>query len=273
MRSVLRCTAGLALAFLLGAAGCAPAAPGERNTPAAVGSASPLASPSAASPASVTSADPIRLPGAEPAEDAATFIAVIDGDTIETSEGTVRIIGIDTPEQGECGHAEASMTIGRLLSPGDPLTLALPDGQNDRDQHGRLIRYVITATGIDLGLTQLEAGNAIARYDSTDGYPEHPRQAAYRAAQIASPGPDGLVLTTVCQSEPMESAAPLADDTATEDPWWVQYPSCSRLKKNTVGHPTGPFRETDPDEAAIYNWFASGTGNRGDGDGDGLACE
>lgn len=47
----------------------------------------------------------------------ATFVAVVGGDTISTSAGTVRIAGIDTPEQGECGHDEASTAIGRLLAP------------------------------------------------------------------------------------------------------------------------------------------------------------
>lgn len=212
-------------------------------------------------------------------------MAVVDGDTIETSDGTVRLIGIDTPERGECGHAEASMAIGGLVSPGDRVTLELPDGQNDRDQHGRLIRYVMTETGVDLGLMQMEAGNAIARYDSTDGYPEHPRQAAYRAAQVASPSPDGSVIpdcsvipdgsviTIVCRSESQESVAPVVDSVAAEDARWRQYSSCAKLKKNIVGHPTGPFRADDPDDVTIYDWFAYGTGNRGDGDGDGLACE
>lgn len=58
-----------------------------------------------------------------------------------------------------------------------------------------------------------------------------------------------------------------------DDRWWTRYTSCSKLKKNTAGHPTGPFRQDDPREAAIYDWFANGTGNRGDGDSDGLACE
>jgi len=41
----------------------------------------------------------------------------------------------------------------------------------------------------------------------------------------------------------------------------------------------GPLRRelygprVDPAEAAIYDWFANGTGNNGDGEGDGLACE
>ena len=158
------------------------------------------------------------------------------------------------------------------MSAGDQVSLVLPAGQNDRDVHGRLIRYVITADGVDLGLMQLEAGNAVARYDATDGYPEHPEQTAYHAAQIASRGADGSVVTVGCAHSPEASVAPPADD-STRDAWWMQYSSCAKLKKNTAGHPKGPFRQDDPDEAAIYDWFAHGTGNRGDGDGDGLACE
>ncbi len=209
----------------------------------------------------------------EPTQIPVTFSAVVDGDTVETSLGTVRLIGIDSPELGECGHDEASMAIGRVVSVGEVVTLELPEGQNDRDSYGRLLRYVITESGADLGRMQVEAGNAIARYDSTDGYPAHPRQADYRAAQIASAGPDGSVVTVVCRDEPQESVAPLAAPVATEEPWWEQYGSCSRLKKNTVGHPTGPFSEDDPAEVDIYNWFQYGTGHSGDGDNDGLACE
>ncbi len=194
------------------------------------------------------------------------FTSVVDGDTVKTSAGTVRLIGIDTPERGECGHDEASAELGRLVSRGDAITLELPSGQNDRDRHGRLLRYVITADGLDLARVQLEAGHAVARYDGTDGYPAHPRQSAYHAAQVASQAPGGGVLTLTCAG-----AAP--HGTSLEGPWWQQYTSCGRLKRNTVGHPTGPFSRDDPAEAEIYAWFAHGTGNNGDGDGDGLACE
>lgn len=196
-------------------------------------------------------------------------MAVVDGDTIQTSAGAVRLIGIDTPEGAEGGHAEASAAIGGLLSAGDLVTLELPDGQNDRDRYDRLIRYVITSDGVDLGMVQLQAGNAIARFDSTDGYPRHPQEAAYHAAQLASSGPDGSVITISCEDSTGDSIAPLMEGTI--DGWWTQYSSCTKLKKNTVGHPTGPFRKDDPDEVHIYNWFEYG--NHGDGDGDGLACE
>ncbi|GAA1941454.1 thermonuclease family protein [Microbacterium aoyamense] len=137
----------------------------------------------------------------------ATFLDVVDGDTIETSAGTVRIIGIDTPERGECGDAPASEAIADAVAAGDAVTLELPEGQNEQDRYGRLLRYVTTASGVDLGLLQLRAGNAVARYDSTDGYPAHPREPDYRAAQVATLGPDGGVIATGCQdAAPVDSS-------------------------------------------------------------------
>lgn len=268
----------LVMALVLGAGGCtldpSPAdqtgaeGPSASSSPSDAGASergvvSPSASPAAA--------EPVR--SSEPAEIPVTFSAVIDGDTVETSQGTVRLIGIDTPERGECGHDEASMAIGLVVSVGEVVTLELPDGQNDRDSYRRLLRYVITESGVDLGQMQMEAGNAIARYDSTDGYPAHPRQDDYHAAQIATAGADGSIITTSCGGAAQESIAPLAAPVPTGEPWWVQYSSCTKLKKNTVGHPTGPFSVDDPAEVEIYNWFQFGTGHHGDGDNDGLACE
>ena len=254
--------AGVAVVLMVGLAGCVadPSSAGEQSRSALVGSTAAVGSPSVVPSLAVT---PIA-----PAGEVVRFVSVVDGDTIETDVGTVRIIGIDTPERGECGHDEASMAIRRLVAVGDSVTLELPPGQNDRDRHGRLVRYVSTAAGVDLGLMQLEAGNAIARYDSTDGYPAHPREAAYHAAQLASPGPDGSVITLACRAGAPATVAP-----SMGDRWWEQYSSCAKLKKNTLGHPTGPFDRDDPAQAEIYDWFANRTGNPGDGDGDGLACE
>lgn len=227
----------------------------------------------------------IPTPTDTPAAGTAAFVAVIDGDTISTSIGTVRIIGIDAPERGQCGFEEASQLIGRLVAPGDTLSLDRSAGQNDRDRHDRLLRHVVTAAGVDLGLAQVQAGHAIARYDSSDGYPAHPHEQAYRTAQTATLGADGVVVTLACKAEPTPSIVPvmpqpaptpeLAPESEPEDdePWWQQYSSCAKLKKNTNGHPTGPFRKDHPTEGEIYDWFAHGTGNRGDGDDDGRACE
>lgn len=265
-----RLSSGVAAALLLGLAGCGGVPPltRQQETPVAVEpTATATVPPVVASPPTETTATPTASWNTT-----ATFVAVVDGDTVVTSEGTVRIIGIDTPERGECGHEEASGAIGKLLAGGEPVELLYPEGQNNMDRHGRLVRYVITEDGVDLGLMQLEAGNAIARYDSTDGYPEHPRQASYQAAQITAAGPDGSVITLACRDRSPGVVAPFTEPNEG-DRWWTQYTSCSKLKKNTARHPTGPFRKDDPEDAAIYDWFANGTGNRGDGDSDGLACE
>ena len=160
-------SAVLTIALACGTAGCAinPALTGERITPVpAESTVVATIPPVIASPTTEATPTPTVESHASVA-----FVAVVDGDTVVTSEGTVRLIGIDTPERGECGHAEASAEIGKLVSGGDPVVLLYPEGQNNMDQHGRLLRYVITEDGVDLGLMQLEAGNAIARYDSTDG--------------------------------------------------------------------------------------------------------
>jgi endonuclease YncB( thermonuclease family) len=232
-------------------------------------------------PELASSADPADAPPNTAADAPATadsaavsFVSVTDGDTIETSAGTVRIIGIDAPELGECGHDEASVAIGNLLAGGAAITLQLPAGENDQDQHGRLLRYVTTESGVDLGLMQLQAGNAVARYDSSDGYPAHPQEAAYHAAQLASLAADGSVIAVGCEVAPAPVvAAPAPVAPPAENRWWEKYTSCTKLKKNGVGDPTGPFNRDDPAQAEVYDWFANRTGNNGDGEGDGLACE
>lgn len=127
-----------------------------------------------------------------------TVEAIIDGDTIDTSVGVVRIIGIDTPERGICGSDEATRVLAAAIEIGDRVSLQLPDGQNDHDRYDRLLRYVTTADGVDVALLQLEAGTAIARYDSRDGYPAHPREQAYHDATQATMDAGGDVVTVAC---------------------------------------------------------------------------
>ena len=112
---------------------------------------------------------------------------IVDGDTLDAERDgvieRVRFIGIDTPERGECGYAEATEALAALV---DGRTVTLVDGATtDRDAYGRLLRYVELG-GEDVGLDQIEAGYAIAHYDSRTGQP-HPREDEYRAADDASP--------------------------------------------------------------------------------------
>jgi len=110
---------------------------------------------------------------------------VVDGDTLDvTGLGRVRVIGIDTPERGACGYESATQALTVLVL-GREVQL-VPGAAEDADRYGRLLRYVDVA-GQDAGLSLIEDGWAIARYDSRDGYGRHPREGAYVAADAAAP--------------------------------------------------------------------------------------
>ena len=102
---------------------------------------------------------------------------VVDGDTIDVAGvGRVRLIGIDTPERGECGFQLASDRLAELVL-GAEVAL-VPGAQDDADRYDRLLRYVDVG-GTDAGLALVESGLAVSRYDSRDGYGTHDREEAY----------------------------------------------------------------------------------------------
>lgn len=111
-----------------------------------------------------------------------TVTRVVDGDTLDLSNGdTVRLLGIDAPEAGTVEGDRATRRLTELTLD-QPVTLA--SGTQDEDRYGRKLRYV-EVNGEDVGLELLEEGLAVARYDSRDGYPAHPREEAYRATSDA----------------------------------------------------------------------------------------
>ncbi len=71
------------------------------------------------------------------------MLRVVDGDTIEvrigTEDETVRLVGINARERDECMAAEATARLVELLA-GQPLRLEVD--ASDRDQYGRLLRFV-----------------------------------------------------------------------------------------------------------------------------------
>lgn len=109
-----------------------------------------------------------------------TVTYVYDGDSMEVErDGTtedVRVIGIDTPERGECGATAArDAAQDRLLGARVEL---VPGARTDRDTYDRLLRY-IEVGGEDYGLQMIADGLAIARYDSRTDQP-HDREQRYR---------------------------------------------------------------------------------------------
>ena len=144
-------------------------------------------------------AEPIDLPwgdGVEPPAPSTSsdweVVSVTDGDTLVVSQGgteeRVRLLGIDTPEVDDCGYAEATAAMAALVE-GAEVTLVVGNS-NDRDQYGRLLRYVevgVPGEAVDVGLRLLESGLAAEIYDSRIGYPRHDREDAYIAADEAAP--------------------------------------------------------------------------------------
>jgi len=117
-----------------------------------------------------------------------TVTRVIDGDTIDTTAGRVRLIGIDTPERGECNFGPASFLLRSQISNyGNTVVLVSVPGRDRTDRYGRLLRYVDAPDGTDLGRTLIAAGLGVARYDSRDGYGRHPRQDDYVALDASVP--------------------------------------------------------------------------------------
>ena len=78
---------------------------------------------------------------------------IVDGDTLDVLTPAavvkrVRLLGVDTPERGECWAREATAELERLAPVGTRVTLAGERGQGDVDRYGRLLAYVYSA-GVD----------------------------------------------------------------------------------------------------------------------------
>ena len=108
---------------------------------------------------------------------------VIDGDTFKMSNGEkVRLMGIDTPEKfesdkldrqsGQSGRdketikklGEASSEYVRKLVEGKKVTLVKDPGYDDRDNYGRLLRYIYMEDGTFVNAKILEDGYANVFY-------------------------------------------------------------------------------------------------------------
>lgn len=98
-------------------------------------------------------------------------VDTIDGDTItvliDGKEQTVRLLGVDTPETKDprrgvqCfGHAASEFT--RSLLQGKAVRLLADPFETDRDDYGRLLRYVYLEDGSLVNETLVEQGYAFA---------------------------------------------------------------------------------------------------------------
>lgn len=88
---------------------------------------------------------------------------IIDGDTlmvkINDKETAVRLIGIDTPESGQCFGKEATNRAKELME-NKKVKLEADETQDDKDKYGRLLRYIYLEDGTFINKKLIEDGVA-----------------------------------------------------------------------------------------------------------------
>jgi micrococcal nuclease len=100
-----------------------------------------------------------QLRDEEPEARSGRVAHVVDGDTLDVGRERVRVLGIDTPERGECGYTPASRATAGLAL-GRVIQLEADETQAARDRFGRTLAYVRLPDGRDLGEVLLRRGLA-----------------------------------------------------------------------------------------------------------------
>lgn len=129
-------------------------------------------------------AEPTSSTTTEPAGDgAASFVRAVDGDTLivrlDGQEERVRLVGIDTPEAGECLAEEAAGRLDELARSG---AIRLVADESDRDDFDRLLRWVVAGEE-PINRTLVVEGLAIARSYPPDTAWDDDLQAAEQQAR------------------------------------------------------------------------------------------
>ena len=120
----------------------------------------------------------------------ATVVSITDGDTLDVTlpdgaRDTVRLIGVNTPESGECWADEAALALQTLLPVGSDVGLTLD--VSDRDQFDRLLRYLwVGSMSVNEELVRRGAGIS-RRYPPDTGMADR-FESAQTAANAASLG-------------------------------------------------------------------------------------
>jgi len=107
--------------------------------------------------------------------------SVVDGDTVDVSNGErIRIIGIDTPERGECGYPRPTTT-SPPSSPERPSPSYPVPETTVTPTTGSCVTSTPPMASTSAYRSSRPSG-AISRYDARDGYGRHDREDIYVAA-------------------------------------------------------------------------------------------
>ncbi len=166
---------------------------------------------------------------------------VTDGDTLQVDiageRERVRLIGIDTPERGECLADAAADRLSQLLEGGE---VHLEVDTTDRDRYGRMLRYA-HVDDIFINEALVADGLAIARrYPPDTGQADvlESAQADAKAAKLGMWG-DQACGSTAAGADHMELSAlradPPGDDNADLNGEWVELTNTSDASIDLTG--------------------------------------
>jgi len=138
---------------------------------------------------------------------------------------TVRLVGINTPESGECFADGAAEALAGLVA-GEELVLIVD--RSDVDQFGRALRYVETLDGVDVGAELVAGGFAIARrYPPDDAraemYAELQRDAQREQRGLWAPDACGAGDGGGAEIEAEVNADAPGDDSGNLNGEWVRF--------------------------------------------------
>lgn len=111
------------------------------------------------------SAGALLLPTALTCADCATVavIAAIDGDTLDTAAGSLRLFGVDTPEKGQPCYSVAAKRLSQLAAS----AVRVENGPRLTDPSGRRLFYVYTDAGYNIEAVLIREG--LGRAWTSDG--------------------------------------------------------------------------------------------------------
>ena len=209
------------------------------------------------------------------------ILEVVDGDTVKISEiGTLRLIGIDTPETKDprkvvqCFGKEASENAKKLLS-GQKVWLEFDESKSKTDKYGRTLAYIFREDGYFYNLEAVKNGFA----HSYREYP-HPKLDEFNLAEKqAREGKIGFWADNTCQGNTTQGVAGEAAKATVPPIGGTQ--EKTQIPKEEIAKPAaGNFdsngdgkitckdfkgKVTDPNILALYPKL--------DSNGDGVGCE
>ncbi len=177
----------------------------------------------------VTTTPVVSSPVTTVPADVVPVVDVTDGDTLAVElpggRAVVRLIGVNTPEAGECFADAATAALERLVEDGP---VRLVRDESDTDQFDRLLRFVETPEGIDVGAELVRGGFAVSRryepdiarndeYDRLQAEAQQASRGLWASDACGAPAAGGTDIAIEVEPDPP------GDDTLNLNGEWVRF--------------------------------------------------